>query len=84
MNPEHEGVRVTSMTPKEPNIVSLAPGKTDLELAVELRSELTPMLDKLCAVLNRARRAGLTVSFQLAQNAYGQMVVPQIDIVRPL
>jgi hypothetical protein len=58
--------------------------RTDAVIAVELRAEMMPLLEKLADVMNKARNAGLHVGFGVHIDAYGRFAVQPIQITRPL
>lgn len=66
------------------NIAAIATGKTDIQRAEEYRAELLPLLQKVCEVLDRSRRDGLVVSFNLTPDQYGRQAAGPIGVVRPL
>ncbi len=58
--------------------------KTDAQLAQELRDELTPLLQQVGTIMQRARNAGLTVGFNVTADQHGRFDIREINIVRPL
>ena len=58
--------------------------RTDAFVAQETRDALAPLLKEICAVMDRARTAGLSVAFNFQPNQYGKFHVPEVVIVRPL
>lgn len=65
-------------------VTSLVPGKSDAQIAEEIRSELRPHLELVCDILNRSRRVGMMTSWNLGPNQYGQFAVIEIAIVKPI
>lgn len=63
--------------------LSLVAGKTDAQLASELRQELAPHIEGLCRLIDRARASGLTVSFNIAPDPCGRLTAT-IHIVKAL
>jgi hypothetical protein len=57
---------------------------TDAALAAEVRAELPPLLEQVCAVINRARAHGLIVGFNCNVDQYGRHRPSAIDVTRPL
>ncbi len=58
--------------------------RTDAVVAHETREELSVVLREACAIMNRARAAGLTVNFSLPMDQHGRHIVSDISIVKPL
>lgn len=66
----------------EPNIVAI--GKPDAEKAADYRARVRAALEPVVGILNDARRDGLVVTFAIGINQFGQSVVTQLDISKPL
>ena len=64
--------------------VQLVTGRTDADLAAEIRAELNAALAPVALILDRARQNGLTVSFGVNPDQYGRFRISDIGIVRPL
>lgn len=64
--------------------VALVPGRTDAEIADEIRRELRPALEEIAAVFMMARRHGLNVAFQIEWDSFGRAVVGGINVTKPL
>lgn len=57
--------------------------RTDAVIAKDLRAELEPIGEALAIVFTKARNAGLTLTLQIAPDAFGRFV-PTITILKPL
>lgn len=57
--------------------------RTDAVKAAEIRAEMTPLLEQVCLILNRARAEGLTVGFSCNPDQYGRYR-PDIGVLKPL
>lgn len=64
--------------------VTLVPGKTDAEKASQIRADLLPILEQVCAVVGKARGEGMIVSFNIAPDQFGRVKVQALDITKPL
>lgn len=64
--------------------LALVPGKTDAETAAELREALKVCLNDAAKIMERARAAGLVVSWNIGPDSFGRFRVNDINIVRPL
>lgn len=58
--------------------------KTDSSVAQDLRQDILPLLNGVCAVMDRARAQGLKVGFNVSQDNFGRHRVTDIEIVKPL
>jgi hypothetical protein len=67
---------------KQPALVSL--GTSDQEKADAYRAETLAILKQFCAIRDRAKRDGLVIAFNVADDQYGRASVQHISIVRPL
>ncbi len=63
---------------------NIAEFRTDAEKAAAYRIEVAAHLAVVCEVLNRARKDGLVVSFQIGPDPYGNSSVQSIGVVKPL
>jgi len=63
---------------------AVEPIRTDAMRAADIRAELSPLFDQVCDVLNRAKRDGLVVNFQMGADAYGRYRLQDLTVVRPL
>lgn len=66
---------------KDGNIVQF---KTDADLARELREEIAPHLAGFCAVMDKARAAGLRVDFAIQPDAFGRHIPPHVVVTKSL
>lgn len=66
------------------NIIGLTPRSTDAGRAAAIRSELSPLLEQVCALLNKSRSEGLNVNFNISYDPYGKQRVMAIDVMRLL
>ena len=58
--------------------------RNDQAIANELRDEIKAPLSEVCKIMDRARTAGLTISFQLNLDAYGRTAPINMTVVKPL
>ncbi len=64
--------------------ISLVAGKSDAVLADEFRKELTPAMDKAAEIIDRAKKSGLSITFNIGPDNYGRIVTKEITVVKPL
>lgn len=64
--------------------VALVPGRTDAEIADEIRRELRPALEEVASVFMMARRHGLNVGFAIEWDSFGRAVIGSINVTKPL
>ena len=57
---------------------------TDVALADEARTEIAPLLDQVCVILNRLRKYGLIAGFNCNMDQYGVHRPGRLDVTRPL
>jgi len=67
---------------QESNVVFI--GKPAAEKAADYRAKIRAALEPVVAILNESRRDGLVVNFAIGFNQFGQSVVTQLDISKPL
>jgi hypothetical protein len=48
------------------NVLEAVPGKTDFDVAADLRSRLEPKLAEVAAILDEATASGFVISFNIA------------------
>jgi hypothetical protein len=65
-------------------IASIVPGRSDAEVAVDLRKRLEAALGNVVSIMDDANESGLQVSFQLGRDSYGKNRINELGIVRPL
>lgn len=65
-------------------VLHVVPAKTDEDRARLIREELQPLLDDVCAVINRAAAHGLDAGFMVNRDQHGRMRIASITVVRPL
>ena len=53
---------------------NVEPLRTDAVVAAEIRAELGPMLDQICAVLSKARNEGYEVAWVIQPDSFGRQV----------
>ena len=58
--------------------------KNDAILAKQAREEMTIKLLDICATMDRYRRDGLEVNFNIGINQQGKNVIANFSIVKPL
>jgi hypothetical protein len=62
--------------------VKLVPTKPDAELAEELKQELLEALQPALAVATKALLLGFQVQLQMSPNAFKQVVVQQLQLIK--
>jgi hypothetical protein len=67
----------------ESKVAELVPTKSDADVARELKAELQAPLDQVCAVLNRARAAGLMINIGLPTDQFGRFR-HDVSVVKPI
>jgi hypothetical protein len=65
-------------------IAAIVPGRSDAEVAAELRERLNVALGAVVSIMDDANAHGLQVSFQLGRDSYGRNRINELGIVRPL
>lgn len=60
---------ITDQALVEDNIALL---RTDAVIAAEIRAQLSPLLDQICAVMSKARADGLEVSWAIQPDSFGR------------
>lgn len=66
------------------DLASINPTKTDAEKAEAYRKEMGEVLKPVCDVLERSRKDGLIVGWNLAPDEFGRYRAPFISITKPL
>lgn len=66
------------------NVVFMNQQTTDADRARELREEIAPHLAGLCAVMDKARAAGLRVDFAIQPDAFGRHIPPHVVVTKSL
>lgn len=72
----------SEMPETESATVSTIP--TDIAIAASIRADLVPLLEQVCAILNRAKHHGLNVGFNCNPDNYGRHRPSSIDVAKPL
>jgi hypothetical protein len=65
-------------------IAAIVPGRSDAEVAADLRKRLNAALGEVKSIMDDANDSGLQVSFQLGRDSYGKNRINELGIVRPL
>lgn len=65
-----------------PEPISLAPGKSDTELAAEYRQRMVEVLEPVKALLNEAKKNGLVISWNIAPDGMGLYALQYLKIHR--
>jgi hypothetical protein len=65
-------------------IAAIVPGRSDTEVAADLRKRLEAALGEAISIMDDANESGLQVSFQLGRDSYGKNRINELGIVRPL
>lgn len=64
------------------NTISLVPGRTDKDLADDLRAKLIEAMKPVLAVLDDAKAAGFVVGFACGVDFLGKSVMTQLTIAK--
>ena len=62
----------------------VATGKSDREIAANLKDRASKALLAVTAIMDEARRADLVLNFQIGVDGFGRNVVTALTIVKPL
>jgi hypothetical protein len=63
-------------------VATLVPTKPEADIAAELKKELSDKLIEVCAVMDRANKAGFVVSFGLGTVPPGKNVIAQLTVAK--
>jgi hypothetical protein len=69
---------------QKPGTVVYLDAKTDAEKADAYRKDLTAALLPVLEILERSRKDGLTIQYNLSPDEFGRFRVPFINITKPL
>lgn len=58
-------------------------GKSDAQIAAELRLELAPLIGQVCEIMDHAKQVGITVNFNIAPDMFGRSAAT-VHIVKAL
>ena len=59
--------------------------RTDAVVAKDLRDELSPLLERVCKIMGRAKAEGYGVSWNIQPDSFGRFFrVTEISVVKPL
>ena len=56
--------------------------RPDAEIAAEVKAKVFEKLDDVCAIMNAARDAGLTVTWNIGTDGKGRAVIVNVMIVK--
>jgi uncharacterized iron-regulated protein len=62
--------------------IQLVPGKSDKEIAEELKAEIIETSKAYLAVITKAHRLGFHVQMGSSPNAFGEVVIQQLVIAK--
>jgi hypothetical protein len=65
-------------------VVKLQPGKSDSEVAKELKDDLSKMLGLVVDEMNAAHKNGMVVSFNIQTDLTGHSFVASLDVMKKL
>lgn len=67
------------------NTDNIAPLRTDAVIAAEIRGQISPLLDQICAIMTKARADGYEVSWVVQPDSFGRHIrCTEIAIRKPL
>jgi len=59
-------------------------GKSEVEMAGQLKMEARGLLDQLCIVMNKARAQGMILNWNISPNPLGMAEVQTVTVMKPL
>ncbi len=62
--------------------IALVTGKSDVEIAEDLKTEVAAKLAELCLLADKAKDAGFILSFTIGQNWAGKFVPTQLFLAK--
>lgn len=65
-------------------VMSIVAAKTDAQIAAELRADLATAAAQVIAVVERAKTAGLCITFNIGPDNYGRTSLKDVAVVKPL
>ena len=66
------------------NVLTLQTGKSDADRAAEYRARIDPLLRQVAAIMEEAKRDGLSISWAIQANSFGTIMHQRTEIVKPL
>ena len=60
--------------------LQLVPGKSDKELAEEIKAEIVESSKSYIATITKAHRLGFQIQVQMGPNAFGEVVIQQLIV----
>lgn len=66
------------------NLHAITPPKTDAVIAQELRDQLRPLLEQICAKMDRSRAEGMQLGWSITMNGFGKSVISEITVMKLL
>ena len=64
------------------NVTQLVPGKSDAELAAELKLKIVEAYEPILAVLNEVTKAGFVAQIQVGPDAFGKPHITALQIYK--
>jgi hypothetical protein len=64
--------------------LTVVPGKTDREIADDIRLRVLDALNLVLAIMDEVNAAGLVIGWRVERNGFGKNVATVIEINRPL
>lgn len=61
-------------------VVSMTPGKTDKQIAEELKGEFNEAMKPVIAVFEKARANGMNINFNMGQDPFGRFIIQNFSI----
>ncbi len=77
-------VLITACADDRGQVLQMAPGPTEADVAADLRRRAQGPLTQLAALMDEARSYGLRLGFTVQTDAHGRAWVPPVDIIKPL
>lgn len=70
---------------EEQETLTVAKLRTDAVIAAEIRGQISPLLDQICAIMTKARADGYEVSWVVQPDSFGRHIrCTEIAIRKPL
>lgn len=59
-------------------------GRSEREIAVDIRERVRGKLSEVGLLLDEANRAGMRINFQMGVDGFGRNIVAMIDVTKPV
>ena len=69
---------------ERPDLSIVSTGKSETEVATELKARLRTELEAICKTMNEARSHGMQLSFNIGIDGFGRQVITALEATKPL